>query len=959
MTVDPTLLPGLLFLAAELAALAAVGFLVARVALGQTDDRMALAQGLVIGPAVWGLLANFLLRLLPGLHGALATWAVTLLIATWLVWRAPKAWRISPGAVAKFVAAMLALLWVTLAARQLLAIPDSEFRLGIAASIRAGQWPPVIPWTPWQSVPYHYAGNLLTGLLAPPVGPDLAFTTELLGAYAWASLAMIAGTTLRQRGGWISLLTLTPLLLTAGAWTLVASTIPDVLKLPVVTGLPEPGVRAALAEVYWPPPEWPWRSPEPQASPPNIWKPFFILGYALTFTLLERVTARRSPTTVPMAVTLAVITGFLGLVEEALALTVLGVWSVFEAGRAVAARLPRTQALRIALRGMIGPLAAALLLATGGGVISGLLVGSASGDLAFRWSDDPNGRHLLGSLAPLSGAISVLGLGPLAVAVTALLLGWKDRLVLALAAGVGVFTLAAVSLQYGESPDLLRMDGHARNLALLALLVALAARLSVLRPRWRYASAFLMVGLITWPTLVVPVQAISRGLERGVDLRNAQPDHQDFRNETLGLGRTYLSPLASEAIAAHLREHTHVADRVLSPRPQAMSIATGRPNAAGLAGILHLRWRTGAEYEDAIRFLEPAAIQRLGFAYVHATDDWVATLPTNAKRWLNDPELFELVMRDGSDVLYRIQPAFQRLVVAPPHGSYEALRRAVPSSASVFIADTQQPLERFRLASVLRHARLRGALGVSRVHPLEEIPTEPLGRLRPDVLVVARDLPIEVGVREFSTIWWNDLYVAYATDLSIGPVVTPPPPPRANFSVSIEDVRIVAEKVAFSATILDAAPEQWTGQDWLVIETEETAWQWLTRFERDGYVLTGSLWFPGQAIPSGAMTTRRYEFDAEAGTLAVGNDDSNLVPLLGSGASLTPGDWTLAIRLQHEYLQAAVIPVLGILISESGDVSYSVYPGIHEAAVNPCPTRASDSDSCRKLTLTNSTAPAE
>ena len=46
MPVDPSVIPGLVLLAAELVVLAAVGFVVVRVALGQTDDRMALAQGL-------------------------------------------------------------------------------------------------------------------------------------------------------------------------------------------------------------------------------------------------------------------------------------------------------------------------------------------------------------------------------------------------------------------------------------------------------------------------------------------------------------------------------------------------------------------------------------------------------------------------------------------------------------------------------------------------------------------------------------------------------------------------------------------------------------------------------------------------------------------------------------------------------------------------------------------------
>ena len=51
MTVDPTVIPGfLILLLAELSALTAVGFVVVRVALRQSDDRMALAQGLVVVP---------------------------------------------------------------------------------------------------------------------------------------------------------------------------------------------------------------------------------------------------------------------------------------------------------------------------------------------------------------------------------------------------------------------------------------------------------------------------------------------------------------------------------------------------------------------------------------------------------------------------------------------------------------------------------------------------------------------------------------------------------------------------------------------------------------------------------------------------------------------------------------------------------------------------------------------
>ena len=145
MTVDPAVIPGLLLLAAELTALASVGFVVVRVALRQTDDRMALAQGLVVGPALWGLIVNFVLYAVPGLAGAAVGWGVTLTLGAVLAWRAPDRIRPRPRVVAGIVVAALALFWVALASRQLLTIPDVATHMGLSASIRAGAFPPVRP----------------------------------------------------------------------------------------------------------------------------------------------------------------------------------------------------------------------------------------------------------------------------------------------------------------------------------------------------------------------------------------------------------------------------------------------------------------------------------------------------------------------------------------------------------------------------------------------------------------------------------------------------------------------------------------------------------------------------------------------------------------------------------------------------------------------------------------------
>ena len=222
MIVDPAVVPGFLLLLVEFVALAAVGFIVVRVALRQTDDRMALAQGMVVGLALWGLITNFVLYAVPGLAGAAVGWGVTLMLGAVLAWRAPRPLGLQPRTAAGFVLLVLALFLVALASRQQVTIPDPHSHLGLAASLRAGGFPPEMAWNPGMPAHFHHGAYLLIGLLAPPAGPDLAFVHELLSVYAWASAVLVVVTALVARGSWQSALLLTPLLLTAGLWTWTA-----------------------------------------------------------------------------------------------------------------------------------------------------------------------------------------------------------------------------------------------------------------------------------------------------------------------------------------------------------------------------------------------------------------------------------------------------------------------------------------------------------------------------------------------------------------------------------------------------------------------------------------------------------------------------------------------------------------------------------------------------------------
>ena len=180
MTIDGAVVPGLLFLLAEFAALAGVGYVIVRVALRETDPRVALAQGLVVGPAIWGVVANLVMCALPGMAGAIAGWVFVLTLAAVLVWRCPEAIRLRLRVAAVFAVATLTLFCIALASRQMLGIPNDYIRVGLSATIRAGGFPPEFPWSPGAPAPYHYGVNLLVGLLTPPTPTWLASTSPRL-----------------------------------------------------------------------------------------------------------------------------------------------------------------------------------------------------------------------------------------------------------------------------------------------------------------------------------------------------------------------------------------------------------------------------------------------------------------------------------------------------------------------------------------------------------------------------------------------------------------------------------------------------------------------------------------------------------------------------------------------------------------------------------------------------------
>ena len=278
-----------------------------------------------------------------------------------------------------------------------------------------------------------------------------------------------------------------------------------------------------------------------------------------------------------------------------------------------------------------------------------MLTGVEGKEISLGWHADAASRRPVGALEAMPGGVGVLGLGVLPVALAAVLLARRNQFVLALAAGSGAFLIAALLLQYDPAGEVTRMDGHARNFALLALLVALSIGLRGLRPRWRHAAVAGIAALVIWPTIASPTRSMALALSRGLHLANALQTEREF--DAWVMGRAVIKPLRSERIATYIRNQTAVDARVFSPHPHGMTVSTGRPNASGFPTLIHLFGldrrrvrgraslpRTGGGTSTRIR-LRPCP-GRLGRESAHACQGLAAesrSVRTPRSRWHGRP----------------------------------------------------------------------------------------------------------------------------------------------------------------------------------------------------------------------------------------------------------------------------------------------------------------------------------
>jgi hypothetical protein len=311
--------------------------------------------------------------------------------------------------------------------------------------------------------------------------------------------------------------------------------------------------------------------------------------------------------------------------------------------------------------------------------------------------------------------------------------------------------------------------------------------------------------------------------------------------------------------------------------------------------------------------------------------------------------LFELVVHDGDERLFRVRQAFLSLDVPPTPASFAALRHAVPPTATAYLVVPPVEPNTLRAAATLSHTRLAGEVDPRLLHAIGPArwTIDPLIDETPDVVV----LPIDATPWMFqpsarSPIWWGDGIAVYAPNDAVERIMDAPvlpdlrrkdPPPVL---LEVTDETIADGRITFVASFAERASGEWTGQDWVILEGDRSLWAIPSESLRQDVEPPIAKWFAGLLATGSATVSHSYRFDARGPELSVRNDAGAFVPLPTSAANLGPGGYTLALRLRHEHQpnqwrDAAVIPVLRIRIGENGEASFELLEDLLDARPLP------------------------
>ena len=911
--VDVGLLPGLLLFALELAAIAVFGYVVVRGLLGQARGYLAASQGLIAGLALWGLLLNAAFYVAPGAVGVVLAWLAAAALTGILIWKKRVEPRPTLSAAATFAAICLPIFWISLSARQLLWIPDIGAHVPLTASMMAGNFPPAFPWNPNEAANYHYGLDLIIGGLEAGTGLGYVLVTELLGAFSVTALFLIVGSLLSRNRSLSSSVLIAPLMLSAGAWTLVlVGDQPWPVSVAIPVGLPQAGIRASVLDVFFPGAGVPWMSPV-EASPPNIFNPAFSMSYALLLVLVERLVASGSRPVVGL-ITTSVLGAYLILLDEPIFAAFAMIWAIVAAFRFARQRIRRISELAAGAAGIALLIGLAVVY---GGVLFDSIFRNTGGEsgLSLVWPDLPNLAQLA-SLERLPGNLGILGIGPLMLA-GVVALGWRAGAMSLLLAAAGLaMWIASLFVDYEFSiSDSLRLQGHFRNLLLIAAILVITYFLARLKPWPRKVAWAVLALLVVWPTVASSGADLWFALKSGPQFEI--PTVETRRVQEGIMGRVELAGDLGEVVPG-IKDHLEADASILSPSPFRLSIASGRPAPYGYIGFTQYSGLRGPEYLDAIEHLDPDAIRRLGVSYVHATPKWVNGLPERSRDWLQSPEYFKPLVQSDEGVLYEILQPFRDLAASPAPESFTALRILTGNGARVYIPPVVHPLERLSIAAALRRARLYGDLG-DPAHVRSTLGFSPYSGEELDFVVLpSRLAPTGIPAHRRSPIWSRDTNSVYA----VGDIENATSHQElASLSVDIGESRVSRGSIRFKVGFEVGDPSGWTGQDWVVIGDDGTRWAVPVLQARAAH------WYGGQVNPSSRNLRVEYDWNVAMGTLQWSTGGGGFRAAQSSTSELVEGSYVLAIRLTLNGRERSILPILRIRVRPNGAFEFEFFEG--------------------------------
>ena len=466
-----------------------------------------------------------------------------------------------------------------------------------------------------------------------------------------------------------------------------------------------------------------------------------------------------------------------------------------------------------------------------------------------------------------------------------------------------------------SSFDNLRLQGHFRNLLLIATILVIGHFLARLK-QWphRIACAALAV-IVVWPTVAGSGASLWFAVKNGPQF--AIPTAETRRIHEGIMGRAELAGVPAE-LASYIKDHLQGNASILSPNPMAISVASGRPSPYGYVDFTQYVGLRGPEYLDAIEHLDPDAIQKLGVDYVHATSKWVDGLPKRSRDWLESPEYFRPLFQADAGALYEILAPFSELVASPASESFNALRTLTGKGARVYISPAVHPLQRLSIAAALQEARLYGDLG-NPVHVRSTLGFSPYEDEDVDFLVLPSRLsPTVIPTHLRSPVWSKGENAVYAVgDVEDGAIRRK----LAALWVDIEESRVDQQSTRFGIRFEIVDPDGWTGQDWVLIADDGTRWAVPVLQDRPVH------WYSGQVDPSSDDLRVEYDWNVETGTLQWSTGGSEFLPAQSSTSELITGSYVLAMRLTLDGRERFVLPVLRVHVSQDGSIRFKFFEG--------------------------------